>query len=188
VALRPLRVRDGPAWRAVRERNRDWLRPWEATSPDGSVDVPSFRSMVRRLQREARLGLTMPFVVTYEGPLVGQLNVGGITWGSFRSAHVGYWIDQAYAGRGIMPLSLALVTDHLLLRTGLHRVEVNIRPENTASVRVVEKLGYRDEGLRLRMLHIDGDWRDHRSFALTVEELPPDGLVAAWRARSHSGP
>ncbi len=58
---------------------------------------------------------------------------------------------------------------------------MNIRPENTASLRVVEKLGFRDEGLRLRYLHIDGAWRDHRTFALTRDEVP-DGLLRRWTA------
>ena len=113
--------------------------------------------MVRRLRREARAGTTLPFVVTYDGALVGQLTVGGIVWGSLRTAFVGYWVDEAVAGRGVMPTALALAIDHCIGAVGLHRVEVNIRPENTASLRVVEKLGFRDEGVRQRYLHIDGD-------------------------------
>jgi ribosomal-protein-alanine N-acetyltransferase len=81
-----------------------------------------------------------------------------------------------------MPTAVALAVDHCFLVLRLHRVEVNIRPENTASLRVVEKLGFRDEGLRRRYLHIDGAWRDHRSFALTAEEVP-GGLLSRWRSR-----
>ena len=122
----------------------------------------------------------MPFVVTYGGDLVGQLTVGGITWGSLRSAYIGYWVDEAVAGRGIMPTAVAMATAYCFA-LGLHRVEINIRPENTASRRVVEKLGFRPEGLRPKYLHIDGDWRDHLSFALTVDEVP-GGLLPRWRA------
>jgi [ribosomal protein S5]-alanine N-acetyltransferase len=169
----------------VRGRNFEWLSPWEATPPrDGSVIA--FPGMVRNLTAQARRGQMMPFVVTYEGRLVGQLTVGGITWGSLCAAHVGYWVDQAVAGRGVMPTAVALVTDHCFGTAGLHRLEINIRPENTASLRVVEKLGFRDEGLRRSFLHIDGAWRDHRAFALTAEELPPGGLLGRWRAaQSH---
>ncbi len=134
--------------------------------------------MVRTLTGEARAGRIMPFVLTWRGDLVGQLTVGGITWGSLRSAHIGYWVDREVAGRGITPTGVALASDHLF-GIGLHRVEINIRPENTASLRVVEKLGFRSEGLRPRFLHIDGDWRDHLSFALTREEVP-GGLLARW--------
>jgi ribosomal-protein-alanine N-acetyltransferase len=122
----------------------------------------------------------MPFVITYDGELVGQLTVGGITWGSLRSAHVGYWIDRDFAGRGIVPTAVALATDHCFA-IGLHRVEINIRPENAASRRVVEKLGFRAEGLRPSFLHIDGEWRDHLAFALTQDEVP-DGVLARWKA------
>ncbi|HET7900676.1 MAG TPA: GNAT family protein [Candidatus Nanopelagicales bacterium] len=179
IGLRPLRQRDAQAWRTVRARNVDWLRQWEATSPDPEHEAaPTYAAMVRRLRAEGREGRTMPFVVTYSGALVGQLTVGGIAWGSLRSAYIGYWIDQRVAGRGIMPTAVAMATDHCF-SIGLHRVEINIRPENVASRRVVEKLGFRPEGLRPHYLHIDGDWRDHLSFALTVDEVP-GGLLRRW--------
>jgi ribosomal-protein-alanine N-acetyltransferase len=181
LTLRPLRQRDSREWRTVRARNAEWLRPWEATSPEPAIDAPpTYSAMVRRLRTEARDGRTMPFVIAFGGDLVGQLTVGGISWGSLRSAHIGYWVDQRVAGRGIMPTAVAMATDHCF-EVGLHRMEINIRPENLASRRVVEKLGFRPEGLRPRYLHIDGDWRDHLSFALTVDEVP-GGLLARWKA------
>ena len=179
IGMRPLRQRDAQAWRSVRSRNVEWLRPWEATSPDPEREAaPTYAAMVRRLRAEGREGRTMPFVVTYSGALVGQLTVGGIAWGSLRSAYIGYWVDQRVAGRGITPTAVAMATDHCF-SIGLHRIEINIRPENMASRRVVEKLGFRPEGLRPRYLHIDGDWRDHLSFALTVDEVP-GGLLRRW--------
>ena len=181
LCLRPLRQRDSREWRTVRARNAEWLRPWEATSPEPALDAPpTYSAMVRRLRNEAREGRTMPFVIAFGGALVGQLTVGGISWGSLRSAHIGYWVDQRVAGRGIMPTAVAMATDHCF-EVGMHRMEINIRPENLASRRVVEKLGFRPEGLRPRYLHIDGDWRDHLSFALTVDEVP-GGLLARWKA------
>ena len=111
----------------------------------------------------------MPFVVTLDDRLVGQVTVTGITWGSARWAQVGYWIDQEYAGQGIIPVAVALVIDHCFGTVGLHRIEIAIRPENVASRRVVEKLGLRREGEAPRYLHINGDWRDHEIFAITAE-------------------
>ena len=181
MGLRPIRYSDGAAWTDVRRANTSWLSAWEATPPRGSSADVGFRSMVRFFRAEARAGRMLPFVVTYEGRLVGQLTVGGITWGSLCSAHVGYWIDSRVAGHGIMPTALALGADHCFRRIGLHRLEVNIRPENTASLRVVEKLEFRDEGMRRAYLHIDREWRDHRTFALTAEEVP-EGLLNRWRA------
>jgi ribosomal-protein-alanine N-acetyltransferase len=185
VGLRPIRQRDARQWQQVRRRNLAWLEPWEATSPDPSAEPPpSYASMVRRLRADARAGRSLPFVVTLDGRLVGQLNVGGVVRGSLRTAFLGYWVDQDVAGRGVIPTAVALAVDHCLGPYGLHRVEINIRPENTASLRVVEKLGFRDEGVRRRYLHIDGDWRDHRTFALCVEDLPEGGLLARWARAS----
>ena len=183
VGLRPITRRDERAWGEVRRLNARWLAPWEATAPQPvSPSEVSFKAMVRHLLREARDGRMLPFVVTYEGRLAGQLTIGGVTWGSLCSAHIGYWVDSRIAGRGVMPTAVALATDHAFGKVGLHRVEVNIRPENSASLRVVEKLGFRDEGMRKGLLHIDGAWRDHRSFALTAEEVP-EGVLARWRAQ-----
>lgn len=184
IGLRPIRLRDASAWREVRMRNAQWLRPWEATVPLTDRDVPhTYGAMVRRLRTEAREGRALPFAVTYDGTFVGQVTVGGIARGSLMSGYIGYWVDQKYAGRGVIPTAVALATDHCFAAVGLHRIEINIRPENAASLRVVEKLGFRNEGLRLRYLHIDGDWRDHVTFALCAEEVP-DGLLARWRSRA----
>jgi ribosomal-protein-alanine N-acetyltransferase len=187
IGLRPIRRRDSAAWREIRGRNAAWLAPWEATAPGRMApEQVSFGAMVRYFSREAAAGRMLPFVVTYDDQLVGQLTVGGILWGSLAGGHIGYWIDQRYAGRGITPTAVALATDHCFTTVGLHRIEINIRPENAASLRVVEKLGFRPEGRRLRYLHIDGDWRDHLSFALTVGEVP-EGVLARWlRGRDRS--
>jgi ribosomal-protein-alanine N-acetyltransferase len=185
VGLRPIERRDSARWHAVRASNREWLQRWESTPPHDAGTPISFGTMVRRMRREAKEGRALPFVVTYDRELVGQLTVGGITYGSLWSAHIGYWIDSRMAGRGIMPTATALAIDHCFRVLGLHRVEVNIRPENTASLRVVEKLGLRDEGLRDRFLHIAGDWRDHRSFAICVEEVP-EGMLTRYKARNPS--
>jgi ribosomal-protein-alanine N-acetyltransferase len=180
ILLRPLRRRDAGEWRSLRSTNLSWLAPWEATHPDADSPPPRFGEMVRRFGREARAGRMLPFAVEYQGRLAGQVTVNGISWGSLRSAHVGYWVDRAVAGRGLAPTAVAMAADHCFFALGLHRLEVSIRSENHASLRVVEKLGFRPEGMRQRFLHIDGVWRDHATFALTAEEVP-GGLLAPWR-------
>jgi ribosomal-protein-alanine N-acetyltransferase len=175
--LRPLVVGDGRAWRELRSRNADWLRQWEATMPPDSGSRPTtFRALVRRLGRMAREGQALPFAIEVDGEFAGQITVNNIVLGSARFCSVGYWIGQEFAGRGLVPLAVAMVIDHLFMVERLHRVEIAIRPENTNSLRVVEKLGIERCGLAPRYLHIDGAWRDHVLFGITAEEVP-GGLV-----------
>jgi ribosomal-protein-alanine N-acetyltransferase len=185
LVLRPIRYRDKKEWTEVRSRNSEWLAPWEASNPDPHGGLPDYRQMVRSLKSQAAQATALPFVITERVPaspqpaIVGQLTVSSIVWGSAMMATLGYWVDKAKAGRGIAPTAVALVTDHCFQTLGLHRMEINIRPENGPSLRVVEKLGFRDEGYRPRYLHINGEWADHRTFALTSEEVP-EGLLARW--------
>ncbi|PSK98397.1 ribosomal-protein-alanine N-acetyltransferase [Murinocardiopsis flavida] len=189
VGLRPLRLRDAAALRESRTRSAEWLRPWEPTHPElplQSSGLAPYVAMVQAVRREGRHGVAMPWAVTYDGVFAGQLTVGAIVWGSARSAQVGYWVDRAFAGRGVTPTAVALAVDHCFFAAGLHRIEANIRPENRASRRVAEKLGFRAEGVRRRQLHIDGAWRDHICYALTVEDVP-GGLLTRWREHLRGG-
>lgn len=176
ITLRPVRKGDASDWSRLRVANREWLTKWDATlPPEAGPPATSTRYVIASLRRRARRGLSMPFAVTWDGELVGMLTVSNITWGSARWATIGYWVAQSHAGRGIMPMAVALVCDHLFGSLGLHRIEISIRPENAASLRVVEKLGFTEVGLAPRYLHIDGDWRDHRIFQLLAEHV--DGKV-----------
>lgn len=181
VELRPLRSRDARSWLEVRRRNAAWLAPWEATSPEPVLTPPpSFGQFVRSMSAQARRGTLLPFAIVFRGRLVGQLTVSSIVRGSALSGAIGYWVSQEVAGQGIVPTAVAMAVDHCFGPVGLHRIEIAIRPENAASLRVVAKLGLREEGVRERFLHIQGDWRDHRTFAVTAEEVP-QGLLARWR-------
>jgi ribosomal-protein-alanine N-acetyltransferase len=135
--------------------------------------------MIRSRWRSGHGGAII-WVICYGGRVAGQILLFSIEWGSNRSAKVGYWIDEKFAGLGIMPTALAMAVDHSFGVMGLHRIEASIRPDNKASRRVVEKLGFREEGLRPREVHIDGAWRDHISYAITAEDVP-DGMLSQWR-------
>lgn len=179
VTLRPIRVRDARDLERELMQNRTWLRKWEATNPYAPTSFDT-RASIRNLLAHSRTGNGLPFVIEYDGELVGQLNVSSITWGSLSSAAIGYWVSERYAGKSITPTAVALATDHCFYQLGLHRMEICIRPENAASLRVVEKLGFRYEGLRRRFIHINGDWRDHFCFALVAEELR-QGVLKRWQ-------
>ncbi|WP_327006437.1 GNAT family N-acetyltransferase [Dactylosporangium sp. NBC_01737] len=184
VTLRPYRRADARAWAEVRRANEQWLSKWEPTPYGTWHDLNSpaaFRAVHADLRRAARQGSAMPFAVCYDDRLVGQLTLGNIVRRAFCSGYAGYWVDARHAGKGITPTALALVVDHAFSVGGLHRIEVNIRPDNLASRRVVEKLGFRQEAYHHRYLHIDGDWRDHLGYAMTTEDVSAEGgLLARW--------
>jgi ribosomal-protein-alanine N-acetyltransferase len=137
--------------------------------------------MRRAVARRARLGTSLPFAIRVDGRFAGQVTVDNIVRGAMRSGHLGYWIDRAAAGRGMATLAVALACDHAFGPGGLHRLQADIRPENERSRRLVRRLGFREEGLLRRYLDIDGDWRDHLSFALLAEDAPA-GVLSRWQS------
>ena len=174
LMLRPLRRRDRGEFDRLRARSAQWLRPWDATDPLHPGRATDFRALRRWASEQARLGTALPLAIVADGLVVGQITAGPIQYGAVRSAVLGYWIDQGMAGRGLVPRAAALLIDHLFAELGLHRVEVTVRPENAPSLRVVQKLNLRAEGMRRAAIHVDGAWRDHLVFALTAEEVATD--------------
>ncbi|WP_436526180.1 GNAT family N-acetyltransferase [Actinoplanes sp. HUAS TT8] len=189
VLLRPYKRSDARAWSEVRIANQAWLAPWESAPPGPWAEMNSTRAysyVYRDMKRAARRGDSMPFAVCLvedgRERLVGHVNLGNIVRRAFASAYAGYWIDYRVAGRGVIPTALALAVDHAFGPGGLHRIEVNIRPENGPSRRVVEKLGFREEAYHQRYMHIDGGWRDHLGYAMTSEEVAAEGgLLSRWK-------
>lgn len=178
VKLRIVRIRDSKALEKLIFGNRDWLKPWEATNPEGPTRF-DIRAQIRGLLRQMDNQTGLPFVIEVDGEIVGQLNVSNILFGSVSSCVLGYWVVPEVAGRGVTTSAVALVTDYLFNIVGLHRVEIDIRPENNASLRVVQKLGFRYEGLKERYIHINNQWCDHYVFALTSEEVK-SGVLNRW--------
>lgn len=179
VSVRIVKIRDAKKLEELLMTNRPWLRPWEATNPEGPVSF-DIKKQIRALLRQMDNDQGLPFVICFNGQVVGQVNVANILWGSVSSAVIGYWIAPDFAGQNITPTAVALVSDYLMREMGLHRIEIDIRPENKASIRVVEKLGFRYEGFREKYIHINGAWRDHFSFALTKEEVA-EGILLRWK-------
>jgi [ribosomal protein S5]-alanine N-acetyltransferase len=178
IILRPARMRDRARWNIVRAENKEWLSPWEATLPklpenspayEDYSTHPSFYEMVRLLNREARAGRSYSFLIWHGPNLVGQVTMGGVMYGALRGAHIGYWIDRNFANRGFTTQAVKLISGFGFSELGLHRIEINVRPENGASCRVAEKAGFISEGQRSAFLHIDGAWRDHICFVKNNE-------------------
>ncbi|WP_028931057.1 GNAT family N-acetyltransferase [Pseudonocardia asaccharolytica] len=189
VELRPVRLLDGAAWSKIRIRDEYHLAPWEPSAPGTWAQRHSVAEWPGRwamLRSAARRGAALPFAITVDGRLAGHVLVGNVVREPLLSAYVGYWCDSRINGAGVTTAAVALVLDHCFTAVGLHRIEATVRPENGASMRVLEKLGFRREGLFTRYLDVDGAWRDHLCYALTVEELPAGGLAAQLVARGRA--
>lgn len=190
VAARPIRLRDGREWSRVRLRDRAYLENWEPTTYGGWAERNaswSWPAQWMTMRTLARRGQYLPFVITLNGGFAGQITVGNMVRGALRSAWIGYWVSSDVAGRGIATAAVALVVDHAFGPTGLHRLEATVRPENTASLRVLEKAGFRQEGIFRRYLDVAGAWRDHLCFAILAEEIG-EGLVAKLVAAGRAQP
>jgi [ribosomal protein S5]-alanine N-acetyltransferase len=191
VALRPPRLRDASAWSNTRLRDRVYLQRWEPTSVgswqerNALLAWPAQWSALRALGRR---GQALPFAIIVDREFAGQLTVGNIVRGALRSGWVGYWVAERVAGAGVATAAVALVVDHCFGPVGLHRLEATVRPENVPSVRVLEKSGFRREGLFERYLDVAGAWRDHYVYGLTAEDVPEGAVTALVSAGRASRP
>lgn len=177
LSLRTLTEADYDAWFEVRSRCRAWLVPWEPRpkgAPLPAEDRGSFSARCAIRERERQLGTGFGFGIFVGGRFVGEITLSSIQRGPFQSGFIGYWIDEAMAGQGYVPEAAVMVLHFAFEALGLHRVEISIIPRNAASLRVVQKLALRMEGVAERFLEIDGVWEDHARFAMTAEE---------WEAR-----
>jgi [ribosomal protein S5]-alanine N-acetyltransferase len=174
VMLRPLVASDFAAWSEVRVRNEEWLLKWEPLrlpgQPDATRDRDAFAVRCGARERERQLGAGYGFGIFVDGGFAGEINLNSIQRGPFQNAYVGYWIDEARAGRGYMPEAVVVVSKFAFEDLRLHRLQVAIIPRNVASRRVVEKLNCREEGVAQRYLEINGVWEDHVRYAITTEE------------------
>jgi ribosomal-protein-alanine N-acetyltransferase len=185
VVLRTLTESDYPSWIEVRQRCHDWLLKWEPRSVHSShlaEDQRSFASRCSLRERERQLGTGFGFGIFHQGRFIGEITLSSVQRGPLQSAYIGYWIDEAVAGQGLMPEAVVTMLQYAFDTLRLHRVEINIIPRNVASRRVVEKLGVRCEGVAERYLEIDGAWEDHARYAVTAEEWAERApeLVATW--------
>jgi ribosomal-protein-alanine N-acetyltransferase len=186
VLLRPLTPADFPAWSEVRLRNEDWLLPWEPRRqpghPDPTRDRDAFTVRCHARERERQLGTGYGFGIFVDHQLVGEINLNAVQRGPFQNAYVGYWVDGAKAGRGYVPEAVIVLARFAFEDLRLHRLQVAIIPRNARSRRVMEKLGFREEGIAERYLEINGVWEDHVRYGITVEEWEQrrDALAAEW--------
>jgi ribosomal-protein-alanine N-acetyltransferase len=165
VRLRPPTADDRDAFLAAARRSRDLHHPW-TTAPDTDEAFALY------LERAARPTESCRLVVTDEGDLVGVYNLSEIVRSRFQNGYLGYYAFAPLAGRGLMRAAMSLVFEHAFEELGLHRLQAAVQPDNARSRRLLESTGWREEGFAPRYLFIDGAWRDHVLYAVTVEDAP----------------
>jgi ribosomal-protein-alanine N-acetyltransferase len=181
--LRPLMMSDYPAWAELRARSREHLTPWEPVWQRDELTRSAFRRRVRHYQREAREDLGYSFLIFREldDQLLGGLTLSNVRRGVTQAAVLGYWLGLPFVNCGHMTQAVAAVVRFTFDELHLHRIEAATMPVNHTSIRVLERNGFRREGVARRLLMINGVWEDHVLHALLAEDLRREGDPAEDR-------
>ena len=173
VLLRPPRAGDYPAWSALREASRDYLQPWEPAWAEDDLTRAAYRRRLGVYAREMEQGTAWPLFVFDQADeaLLGAITLSNIRRGVAETGTLGYWIGRPYAGQGVGTAAARAMLGHAFSALGLHRVEAACVPTNHASRRVLEKAGFRQEGLARAYLKINGRWADHLLFGVLDQEF-----------------
>ena len=166
VRLRSPRWRDYSAWASLRDQSRAFLQPWEPVWPADDLERAAYRRRMATYAREIDAGGAYPFFIfrADDDALVGGVTLSNVRRGVAQMATIGYWMGQPYAGQGYMTAAMKPLVAFAFGPLGLHRVEAACLPDNHASQRLLLKTGFREEGIALAYLKINGNWRDHLLF------------------------
>jgi ribosomal-protein-alanine N-acetyltransferase len=168
VYLRHPEPRDYEAWSTVRRASRAFLQPWEPTWSEEEFDRRAFRVRLRRYAEEVRDERAFAFFVfrTQDDGLIGGATLSRVHRGVAQSATLGYWIGKDFAGQGLMGAAVRALIGFCFEDLGLHRMEAACQPDNMPSRRLLERVGFQEEGMARSYLKIDGAWRDHVLYGL----------------------
>src|SRR5690606_36515032 len=167
VYLRPPRYSDWRSWAALREESRSFLAPWEPTWPADALSRAAFRRRQRHVSLEWHEDTGYSFFIfrREDDRLVGGVTLSNVRRGIAQAASLGYWTGAPFAHQGYMSAALEALLPYAFERLGLHRIEAACLPHNVASRRLLERAGFREEGLARRYLKINGAWQDHTLYA-----------------------
>ncbi|EBA09147.1 GNAT family N-acetyltransferase [Sagittula stellata] len=167
LTLRPPMHSDYTPWQTLRSESRGFLVPWEPTWAADHLSRKAFTNRVYWASRSISGGTAVPlFLIRREDDaLVGAITLDNIRRGPAQAGTLGYWTGQPYARNGYMAEAIAAVTHHAFERLGLSRLEAACLPENTASRGLLERSGFKYEGVAQSYLQINGRWRTHVLYA-----------------------
>lgn len=157
---------DYAAWTSLRETSRDFLTPWEPVWAPDHLSRKSFTNRVYWAARASKAGTALPlFLVRRDGVLVGAITLDNIRRGPAQSGTIGYWIGQPFARQGYMREAIGALVHHAFTTMDLSRIDAACLPENAASRGVLERSGFKYEGVAQSYLQINGRWRNHVLFS-----------------------
>lgn len=167
LTLRPPAHSDFRAWTALRRDSADFLKPWEPTWADDHLTRKAFTNRVYWAQRAIANGTAMPLFLIRRADdvLLGAITLDHIKRGPAQSGITGYWIGAPFARQGYMREAIQAVVHHAFTTLDLSRIEAGCLPENAASRSLLEKCGYKYEGVAQSYLQINGRWRNHVLYA-----------------------
>lgn len=173
IALRPMGTSDTEQLLSLRIRNREFLQPFEPIRSASYFSYDGQYELMQQAERDfaAGTGFAFGIYLSATDELIGRVALANVVRGAWQNATIGYFLDQAHNGKGYMSTAVQLALSFAFGEAGLHRVQAGVMPRNTASIRVLEKNGFRQEGLSLRYLQINGVWEDHLIYAMTAEEF-----------------
>lgn len=175
LVMRPPAPSDYAAWADLRDLSRAHLTPWEPKWARDELSRWAYRRRLRYYQRDQREDLGYAFFIFEEetGALMGGLTLSNVRRGVTQACALGYWLGEPYIGQGNMRNAVALAVDYAFNDLRLHRIEAACLPSNAASIAVLRRNGFMEEGLARRYLKINGAWCDHLLFALLVDDPRP---------------
>lgn len=172
ITLRPPQSLDYEAWAEVRNDSRDFLMPWEPAWSWDELSRSSFRRRIRYYLKDMREDTGYAFFLfrDEDGDLIGGLTLSNVRRGVTQSCSLGYWVGAPYVRQGYMTRGVRAIIPFVFETLRLHRLEAACLPNNTASIRLLEKTGFRKEGIARRYLRINGVWQDHLLYAILEDE------------------
>ena len=167
LSLRLPEHRDFREWAKVRHESRAFLSPWEPIWAADHLSRASFTNRVYWSQRAVKNGNAVPLFVFHKeaGQLVGAITLDNIRRGPSQVGTIGYWVGQQYARQGFMSEAIIAMVAHAFGALDLSRVESACLPDNVASRGVLEKAGFKYEGVAQSYIQINGRWRNHVLYA-----------------------
>ena len=176
VLLRSAAIGDYEQWAVLREASREHLTVWEEDWPAIDLSLATYKRRLRAFEQDMRRGGGLPLFAfrRHDRALLGGVTLTNIRYGSSRSGILGYWIGSQFIKRGFGTAAVLAMIEHGFSAIELNRIEAACQPENIASQKLLERCGFRREGLARHYLKINGVWHDHNIFAITAGDYRSD--------------